>query len=81
MIQLHGDEKPEFGEVLNHIFPGMVLDGLKMFNRVCRANGIKAITEVMQVSQISEMIDYVDVFQLGARISQNFLFIRRIRSC
>ena len=55
-----------------YAFRGMGLDGLKMFNRICRANGIKIITEVMQVSQITDMIDYVDVFQVGARNSQNF---------
>jgi 3-deoxy-7-phosphoheptulonate synthase len=55
-----------------YAFRGMGLDGLKMFNRICRANGIKIITEVMQVSQIAEMADYVDVFQVGARNSQNF---------
>lgn len=55
-----------------YAFRGMGLEGLKMFNRVCRANGIKIITEVMQVSQIADMVDYVDVFQVGARNSQNF---------
>lgn len=55
-----------------YAFRGMGLEGLKMFNKVCRSNGIKIITEVMQVSQIAEMIDYVDVFQVGARNSQNF---------
>jgi 3-deoxy-7-phosphoheptulonate synthase len=55
-----------------YAFRGMGIEGLKMFHRICRANGIKIITEVMQVSQIAEMIDYVDVFQVGARNSQNF---------
>ncbi|GAB3813826.1 3-deoxy-7-phosphoheptulonate synthase [Pontibacter rugosus] len=55
-----------------YAFRGMGMDGLKMFHRICRENGIKVITEVMQVSQIEEMIDYVDVFQVGARNSQNF---------
>ncbi|MBL0329121.1 MAG: bifunctional 3-deoxy-7-phosphoheptulonate synthase/chorismate mutase [Bacteroidetes bacterium] len=55
-----------------YAFRGMGMDGLKMFHSICRANGIKIITEVMQVSQIEEMIDYVDVFQVGARNSQNF---------
>ena len=55
-----------------YAFRGMGLEGLKIFNRVCRANGIKIITEVMQVSQVSEMVDYIDVFQVGARNSQNF---------
>ncbi|WP_276496057.1 3-deoxy-7-phosphoheptulonate synthase [Pontibacter litorisediminis] len=55
-----------------YAFRGLGIDGLKVFNRICRENGIKIITEVMQVSQIEEMIDYVDVFQVGARNSQNF---------
>lgn len=55
-----------------YAFRGLGIEGLKMFNRLCRANGIKIITEVMQVSQIAEMHDYVDVFQVGARNSQNF---------
>lgn len=55
-----------------YAFRGLGIDGLKMFHQICSANGIKIITEVMQVSQIEEMIDYVDVFQVGARNSQNF---------
>ena len=55
-----------------YAFRGMGMEGLKMFNKLCRSNGIKIITEVMQVSQIEEMIDYVDIFQVGARNSQNF---------
>lgn len=55
-----------------YAFRGLGLEGLQMFHRICRENGIKIITEVMQVSQIEEMIDYVDVFQVGARNSQNF---------
>lgn len=55
-----------------YAFRGLGIDGLKMFHCICRANGIKIITEVMQVSQIEDMIDYVDVFQVGARNSQNF---------
>ncbi len=55
-----------------YAFRGMGLEGLKMFSSVCREHGIKIVTEVMQVSQISEMLDYVDVFQVGARNSQNF---------
>lgn len=55
-----------------YAFRGMGIDGLKMFSSICKANGIKLITEVMQVSQIEEMQPYVDVFQVGARNSQNF---------
>lgn len=53
-------------------FRGLGIEGLKLFHRICRENGIKIITEVMQVSQIEEMLDYVDIFQVGARNAQNF---------
>jgi 3-deoxy-7-phosphoheptulonate synthase len=55
-----------------YTFRGMGIDGLKLFYNVCRENGIKIITEVMQVSQIEPMYPYVDVFQVGARNTQNF---------
>ncbi|PSR14693.1 MAG: 3-deoxy-7-phosphoheptulonate synthase [Bacteroidetes bacterium] len=53
-------------------FRGMGIDGLKMWHEQTRAAGIKIITEVMTVDQIEVMHDYVDVFQVGARNSQNF---------
>jgi len=55
-----------------YAFRGLGIDGLKLFYKHCKANGIKIISEVMQVSQIEEMHDYVDLFQVGARNSQNF---------
>jgi len=55
-----------------YAFRGLGVEGLKMWYTLARKAGIKIITEVMQVSQIAEMIDYVDVFQVGARNSQNF---------
>lgn len=53
-------------------FRGLGIEGLKLFYEKCRAVGIKIITEVMQVSQIEQMHDYVDIFQVGARNTQNF---------
>jgi 3-deoxy-7-phosphoheptulonate synthase len=55
-----------------YAFRGLGIDGLKMWYKLARQAGIKIITEVMQVSQIAEMYDYVDVFQVGARNTQNF---------
>lgn len=55
-----------------YAFRGLGIPGLKIFHQICRENGIKIITEVMQVSQVEEMIDYIDVFQVGARNTQNF---------
>lgn len=53
-------------------FRGLGIEGLKMWHEQTREAGIKIITEVMMVDQIEEMYDYVDVFQVGARNSQNF---------
>ncbi|HEX6226381.1 MAG TPA: bifunctional 3-deoxy-7-phosphoheptulonate synthase/chorismate mutase [Chryseolinea sp.] len=55
-----------------YAFRGMGVDGLKMWYKLARKAGIKIISEVMQVSQIDAMYDYVDVFQVGARNTQNF---------
>jgi 3-deoxy-7-phosphoheptulonate synthase len=55
-----------------YAFRGLGIPGLKMWHEQARAAGIKIVSEVMQVSQIAEMCDYVDIFQVGARNSQNF---------
>jgi 3-deoxy-7-phosphoheptulonate synthase len=53
-------------------YRGSGIAGLKLWHEIAKENGIKIITEVMQVSQIEEMYPYVDVFQVGARNTQNF---------
>lgn len=53
-------------------FRGLGIDGLKLWHTLARENGIKIVTEVMQVSQIEEMYDYVDMYQVGARNTQNY---------
>ncbi len=53
-------------------FRGLGIEGLKTWYELARAHGIKIVTEVMQVSQIEEMYDYVDIYQVGARNTQNF---------
>jgi 3-deoxy-7-phosphoheptulonate synthase len=55
-----------------YAFRGLGVEGLKMWHLMAKAAGIKIISEVMQVSQIAEMYDYVDVYQVGARNTQNF---------
>jgi 3-deoxy-7-phosphoheptulonate synthase len=53
-------------------FRGLGIEGLKMWYEQTKPKGIKIITEVMDVSQIEEMYPFVDIFQVGARNSQNF---------
>lgn len=55
-----------------YAFRGLGVEGLKMWHTLARETGIKIISEVMQVSQIADMYDYVDIFQVGARNTQNF---------
>lgn len=53
-------------------FRGAGIEGLKYFSSICHSKGLKIISEVMQVSQIKMMYDYIDIFQVGTRNSQNF---------
>lgn len=55
-----------------YAFRGMGIDGLKLWYELAKEAGIKIVTEVMQVSQIEEMDPYVDIYQVGARNTQNF---------
>lgn len=53
-------------------FRGLGIEGLKMFHEIVKNYSIKIVTEVMEVNQIEAMYPYVDVYQVGARNSQNF---------
>lgn len=53
-------------------FRGLGIDGLKLWHSIAREHGIRIVTEVMHTEQIEEMVDYIDIFQVGARNSQNF---------
>lgn len=64
-----------------YAFRGMGMEGLKMFSRICKANHIKLVTEVMELNQVEEMLPYVDIFQVGARNSQNFNLLDVLGEC
>ena len=53
-------------------FRGLGMEGLRMWYEKAKAAGIMIITEVMQVSQVEEMYDFIDIYQVGARNTQNF---------
>lgn len=55
-----------------YAFRGLGQDGLKIWHEIAKEAGVKIVTEVMQVSQVEAMAPYVDIFQVGARNSQNF---------
>ena len=53
-------------------FRGMGLEGLKLWSRMAKDRGIRIVSEVLAPDQVQQMCEYVDVFQVGARNSQNF---------
>jgi 3-deoxy-7-phosphoheptulonate synthase len=55
-----------------YAFRGMGIEGLKLWYKHAKAAGLKIVTEVMEVSQIEPMLEYTDIFQVGARNTQNF---------
>ncbi|MCL4153632.1 UNVERIFIED_CONTAM: hypothetical protein GTU68_050392 [Idotea baltica] len=62
-------------------FRGLGIEGLKMWYDITRPLGIKIISEVMQSSQIDDMVPYIDIFQVGARNSQNFNLLDALGQC
>lgn len=61
-----------------YTFQGLGVDGLSMFYRICKEKGISIISEIMEISQMEQMYDYVDIFQVGARNTQNFNLLRAL---
>lgn len=56
-------------------FRGLGLDGLILWHQIAKEHGIKIISEVLAVEDIEPMYDYVDIYQVGARNSQNFILL------
>lgn len=59
-------------------FSGHGMEGLKMFHRVAHKHGLRIVSEVVAASHIEAMYNYIDVFQVGARNSQNFELLREL---
>ncbi len=61
-----------------YAFQGIGLEGLKLWHQHAKAFGIKIISEVMSVQDIQPMYDFLDIYQVGARNSQNFDLLREL---
>ena len=59
-------------------FQGMGLEALKLLREAGDRFNLLVISEVMEISQIPIMMPYVDIFQVGARIMQNFNLLREL---
>lgn len=59
-------------------FRGLGLEGLKLFATIAHEKNIKIISEVLEPAQIDAMYPHVDIFQVGARNSQNFSLLSEL---
>jgi 3-deoxy-7-phosphoheptulonate synthase len=57
-------------------FQGLGVDGLKLLRQAADEYKLKVITEVMDKSQIDLVEKYADIFQVGARNMQNYMFLK-----
>lgn len=59
-------------------FRGLGEDGLKILAQAREETGLKIITEVMTPSDVELVARYTDIFQIGARNSQNYLLLEEV---
>ncbi len=59
-------------------FQGLEEDGLKMLKEASEATGLVTVTEVISERSVEIAANYVDMFQIGARNSQNFHLLREV---
>ncbi|MBN1809119.1 MAG: 3-deoxy-7-phosphoheptulonate synthase [Planctomycetes bacterium] len=55
-----------------YAFQGLGVDGLKFLREAGDRFGLPVVSEVRNVRQVETCLDYVDMFQVGARNMQNF---------
>ncbi len=59
-------------------FQGLEEEGLKMLKEASEATGLLTVTEVISERSVEIAARYVDMFQIGARNSQNFHLLREV---
>ncbi len=59
-------------------FQGLEEEGLKMLKEASEATGLLTVTEVISQCSVEIAAKYVDMFQIGARNSQNFHLLREV---
>lgn len=61
-----------------YAFQGMGEEGVKILRQAGDAYGLPVVTEIVSADHIPAMIDYVDVYQIGARNMQNFELLKKV---
>jgi 3-deoxy-7-phosphoheptulonate synthase len=59
-------------------FQGLGEEGLRILRDAADRHNLLVVSEVMDQTQIPLMLDYVDIFQVGARNMQNFNLLREL---
>ena len=59
-------------------FRGLGEEGLRILARAREATGLRIITEVMTPADVEIVGRYTDIFQIGARNSQNYLLLEEV---
>jgi 3-deoxy-7-phosphoheptulonate synthase len=59
-------------------FQGLGQQGLELMRRAADKYNLLVVSEVMDQTQIPMMLEYVDVFQVGARNMQNFNLLKEL---
>ncbi len=59
-------------------FRGLGRRGLEILAQARSETGLKIITEVMTPADIGDVAEFTDVFQIGARNSQNYLLLEEV---
>ncbi len=61
-----------------YVFQGLGEEGLDLLAEARQLTGLPIVAEIMSQTQVDLMIDYVDVFQVGARNMQNYNLLRAL---
>ncbi|MHC1691664.1 MAG: 3-deoxy-7-phosphoheptulonate synthase [Sphaerochaetaceae bacterium] len=61
-----------------YAFQGLGEEGLKYLKEAGEAYSMPVTTEVVSVRDITMMLDYIDMFQIGARNMQNFELLKEV---
>lgn len=61
-----------------YAFQGMGLRGLQLLKQASQETGLPVISEAMDLEGVEMMMDYVDIFQIGARNMQNFSLLKEL---
>ena len=61
-----------------YAFQGLKEEGLKIMKKVADKYNMLVVSEVMDISHIKSMMNYVDIFQVGARNMQNFMLLSEL---